>query len=260
MTQCATCNANDSKKCSVCKRWYCGKHFSKHDCGDSDSSTSESEFAPEDDSDDEPDRIVHQKKKRRPLKEKTVVTAADSSSEDDYDAVEEDDSDEQDGKSEKKQVKKKQSAPRDFEAEYYSSDDDETPLDAPRGTARNEFDSAIAVLRRINEMFEAYAKNHTVLQEIKLFKLQEKQKLHKFSANKLYHTIKNRDRIEQQTQGYVFHISRPAQWLALALLLRDPQYRPCDIYVELWPSVLQNLMCIRGGNSLPLMQLKTGGT
>ena len=258
MPRCASCKKKrkvpDGSICPDCGQPFCDYHMAVHSCGSSDSDTdSTDEFQPWVESDDEDWESSGEEKKPRKRQKKLTPqpqnAKEEESSSDGEDTSSSDNEDEDEGG-----PAPLKGPPPDFE--YYSSDDDETPLEpietSNQGTytARKEFEATVAFLRAVQEFFEDLS-NHDQVKHATAELLKTPQgPIHRFTEKALFHTIKNKQKISGQTTGYEFRISTPAQWMALAKLLRNAQYRPCDIIVELWPKAARNRMCIRGGNSL----------
>jgi hypothetical protein len=234
-------------QCRRCHKHLCAFHLERHPCQTGSDDSDEGEL----DSDDQDFELGHEKKR---LRKRAVDSSSESSQEDvrgaSSESEVESDVDSDDGGA------MPSSPPEPPPVEYYSSDDDETPEDRTewpflRFSARREFDATVAFLRALQQHFNGLSGHEQVQKALAvLSNSSPAAAIFPFEAAKLYPTIKYRDRIAAQQQGHEFHISTPAQWLALAELLRDSRYRPCDIIIDLWPKATRNRMCIRGGNSL----------
>lgn len=257
MSHCASCNESVHKGsiCRDCRRTFCNSHMAVHSCGSSDTDSGD-EFHPESGSDDDDWGLDVEEKKPRKRQANPTPQSRNSKEKE-----EESSSDEADASSSENEDEDPRGAPPLKEPppgfEYYSSDDDETPLgpadsDAQRAsyTAKQEFTGTVDFLRAVQELFEGLSEDDRVIQATAALLNKPPQDIHTFTEKDLFKTIKNKKTIAGQIKGYEFRISTPAQWLALAKLLRNSKYRPCDIIVELWPKAERNLMCIRGGNSL----------
>ncbi|NOJ52409.1 MULTISPECIES: hypothetical protein [Myxococcus] len=230
-----------------------------HSCGSSSDTDSSDEFQPWVESDDEDWALVREEKRPRKRQKKPTPKAQNPKEKEKEASSDNEDEDEDEASSDNEDEDEGGPAPLrgpspDFE--YYSSDDDETPLGpietSNQGTytARKEFEATVAFLRAVQDLFENLSNHYQVCQATaELLKIPQGP-IHQFTEKALFHTIKNKQKIAGQNRGYEFRISTPAQWMALAKLLRNAQYRPCDIIVELWPKAARNRMCIRGGNSL----------